>query len=452
MFSNNTIEIEPSEPFKNDILDRKVIADNLTKIIEKASGSIVLSIDSAWGTGKTTFVKMWKCSLDSNDNFISLYYNAWDNDDFNDPLLAILGIFEEYFNKKESSGFERIKTFSKPLLKKAIPTALKILTHGILDLKDVEFGEYNESQLTELVGSFGELEFRKLREEKKAKEEFCNALTEFQKEQGKKIVIFIDELDRCRPSFAVETLERIKHLFNIDNYIFVLSLDKSQLSHSISTMYGNGMDSLGYLRRFIDIDYMLPLPDKKKYAEMLIQRIGLENNKKSKWFWFFLDEYVRIYDFSLRDLDKLFYYLNILLPTTPLYDSEENYKETFLLSNGILYALLVVVKMKEQNLYQKLVSKDYSASDILDVLRTNKVNIVDDGYYSSEWIKSIFHETLNKFLHRNTASDIQIREGNSKIGKEDTYPDTSYDLNHLWDKQGCKLFRQLDFLDNFNLI
>jgi predicted KAP-like P-loop ATPase len=75
------------------------------------------------------------------------------------------------------------------------------------------------------------------------KELFRKALIEYQTKEEKKIVIFIDELDRCRPTYAIEVLERIKHLFGVAGYVFVISLDKEQLSHSIATIYGAKMDS-----------------------------------------------------------------------------------------------------------------------------------------------------------------------------------------------------------------
>ena len=80
----------------------------------------------------------------------------------------------------------------------------------------------------------------------------------------KTVIIFVDELDRCRPSYAIELLERIKHLFNIGGLVFVLALDREQLGHSIKAVYGNGIDSDGYLRRFVDFEYQLKNPEKKK--------------------------------------------------------------------------------------------------------------------------------------------------------------------------------------------
>ena len=85
-----------------------------------------------------------------------------------------------------------------------------------------------------------------------------NILDSVINEKAQRLVIFIDELDRCRPSYAIEMLERIKHYFDDDRVIFVISVNKEQLVHTISKHYGYGFDSTGYLNKFFDINAYLP--------------------------------------------------------------------------------------------------------------------------------------------------------------------------------------------------
>jgi hypothetical protein len=89
------------------------------------------------------------------------------------------------------------------------------------------------------------------------------------------LVIIVDELDRCRPPFAVQLLEKIKHLFNVPAIVFVIAVDKGQLGHSIKSMYGQGMDVGGYLRRFIDLDFSLPKPDTRSFCNAQFAKFGL---------------------------------------------------------------------------------------------------------------------------------------------------------------------------------
>ena len=76
-------------------------------------------------------------------------------------------------------------------------------------------------------------------------------------------MVMINELDRCRPSYAVELLEVAKHLFSADRIVFVLAVNCDQLAHSVTALYGNDFDAEGYLRRFFDVDFQLPEPDRR---------------------------------------------------------------------------------------------------------------------------------------------------------------------------------------------
>ncbi len=77
-------------------------------------------------------------------------------------------------------------------------------------------------------------------------------------ENVQKLVVFVDELDRCRPAFTMEMLERIKHYFDDDRIIFVVAINREQLVHLISNCYGEHFDSTRYLDKFFDKNVYLP--------------------------------------------------------------------------------------------------------------------------------------------------------------------------------------------------
>ena len=261
--NKNYIEISPENPFKNCKLGREKIARSLTEIIKyiNVDNGFVISIDSPWGTGKTTFIEMWKVLLEKEKNIICVKFNAWDNDFYNDPLVSILEnlseAIEEDIEKKvehiAKDVYENIKSNLKSKGKTLVCDAIKAKTYGLIDISK----EKNDDELLK--------KYNNLKEKSK---KIKNGLIELKKSFGEsnelRIIFFIDELDRCRPDYAIKVLEIIKHFFSAEGYVFILSLDKDQLSKSISTIYGQGMDSEGYLKRFIDIDYSLPMPSKKK--------------------------------------------------------------------------------------------------------------------------------------------------------------------------------------------
>ena len=122
---------------------------------------------------------------------------------------------------------------------------------------------------------------------KKFKSELENISQETVNVTGKPIIIFVDELDRCRPAFAIKLLERIKHLFSVKNIIFVLGIDKCALSNSIKVIYGESTNINGYLSRFIDMEYKLKETSIEQYVQHMLNKfkfneLFLDRNKFRK--------------------------------------------------------------------------------------------------------------------------------------------------------------------------
>lgn len=265
--------------FKDDKLNRKDTIINLTSLIQNTQESLVLAIDSPWGTGKTYFVNLWRAYL-KEQNIRSIYFSAWEEDYSQEPLISILGELQNYC-KDEGLG--------ETLLEKTIEKSVRILGRGALALAKGLFKKYVADNTDEILGEFVEQEAEKLikgySEDKKLTEQFKEALSEMlQKLDGEKpFVIFIDELDRCRPLYAIELLERIKHLFGIEGLIFVLSIDKKELSKSIKTQYGE-IDTNNYLKRFIQLEYRLSdisnyLLGVSLYEKMVLEGVFKDENE-----------------------------------------------------------------------------------------------------------------------------------------------------------------------------
>lgn len=288
------IEISKENPFdEKDKLGRGEIAENLSKIITSGKGPLVLSVNAPWGFGKTTFVKMWKQKLE-NDKYPCIYFNAWENDFAESPFHSFLGEIQESLvgslggatdqTKLKVHG-KRLVSLGGKLLKSFVPMLVSLATSGILNLKN----ENLQKEISEVMETFAEQRIKEYQEEKRTIQEFKKTLKEFaeafKEEKGETlpIIIFVDELDRCRPNYAIELLENIKHLFSVEGYVFVLSLDREQLAHSVRSVYGEGMDADGYLRRFIDLEFNMPSPDMTKYCKFLYEdfyKIKFDLNQK----------------------------------------------------------------------------------------------------------------------------------------------------------------------------
>ena len=304
-FKRPPFEVAPEDPFRHDALLRKEEIGKLTPIIKTITSPAVMAVDSPWGTGKTAFVRMWAAHL-KNEKVPSLYFNAWATDFSADPMVPFMGAIEAQLSAQTKPAvFKKLHKSAKELL----PAIVGDATQKILGKRTADAAEKGVGKM------FGH-------HDKIAN--FKNALAEFAKaNDAERTVIFVDELDRCRPDYAVKTLERIKHLFEVPGLVFVLAIDKEQLRHTINGLYGAKLDADKYLRRFIDFDYLLKKPNRRAYWNTLIRELGVGDffpekygERSGAWeelcFSFVLLD--RIYGrFSLRDAEEFMLRVNLSL-------------------------------------------------------------------------------------------------------------------------------------------
>lgn len=321
-----SIAIPPEDPCRFDRIDLKESIHNISTLLQKISTPMTFSINSPWGTGKTTFIKMLRAELELA-KYNTVLFSAWHTDFAGDPLLAFLGeIDSQLYNGSttQNHAWNIAKNAGEILIKRGIPAVLKISTMGILDTQ-----EFVEEAIGEFAKEASSSAIEKYESDKKHTETFKTSLSKsIQSSYRGKLFIFIDELDRCRPTYAIELLERIKHLFDIEGLVFVIAMDKNQLSHSVKSIYGDGFESLGYLKRFIDIEYQLPKPNIQKFIENLYQKLEFNkyfeargNRADSDYEWKSLSETIQciaeIKSLSLRDIEQLFSKVSLVLHLTP---------------------------------------------------------------------------------------------------------------------------------------
>jgi len=280
------ILIDPENPFVNCKLDRKKYSEVLTEIINAYSEGFVLAINNKWGTGKTTFIKMWERDL-INNKFKTVYFNAWENDFENNPLVAIMGELKIITKKSTDPEFKSILKKAAILSKHIVPIVAKSIVDRYVDTQEIKDAIVDISKsATDLF----ENDVNEYSAKKKGIKEFRTSLSHFiaNNNDGKPLIFIIDELDRCRPNYAVSILEQIKHFFSIPDIVFVLSIDKEQLGNAIRGVYGSDrIDSNEYLKRFIDIEYSIPEPEKNIFHRYLYSYFNfddfLENSSRKKY-------------------------------------------------------------------------------------------------------------------------------------------------------------------------
>ena len=319
---------EPTE----DCLNREDFANVFTNYITNRD-SAVLALNSPWGEGKTFFIEKVLFEKLDKENKTYFYLNAFACDYYNDPFSAIIDtLITEFYNKKDEL---KIKSWKLKNLwekaRKAKQVFGKTFRNGIPDMAAdignmvglgnsvkniVESVIAGEKELYKSNNPVSNIEdwIKDKNEDKNVLEAIRNALEDIIKElNGKSLIFFIDELDRCRPDFAVELLEKIKHIFSVKGIVFVLSVNPTQLHESIRHIYGQGINAPEYLHKFFDLQFTLPHSSAqqgyvlidyiKHYLEQVypeFERLGFYNKVTDET------------NASLRDIQKIFQLLYVV--------------------------------------------------------------------------------------------------------------------------------------------
>ena len=403
------LEIPENNPFQHCALGREKYAKILTDIIMLYSKSgCVMALNGEWGSGKTTFVKMWRQSLE-NDHFKTFYFNAWESDYVEDPIIAMLSDLQDL--KANDEKYKNLLSKGGKVVFSALSTSMKFYLKKYTGIDK----EVIDDAMSDLSG-LGKECIDDYKQQKATITEFKDALIDYVSffANEKPIVFFIDELDRCNPAFAVRVLERIKHLFDIPNIIFVLAVNMSQLQYAIEGYYGTSkMDSEEYMRRFIDVDYALPAPSMKNYCNFLAaqhdfskffndpNRTRIVNYSNEQQY--FLNIAVTLFTnlhLSLRDADRVFTYARLVLCGVG-----NNYKLPI-----EVFFLLVFWRVMDSSFYESIKNHTYSIQELLAQIEEKIPNNLLSSSQDNE--SSSFIYTIASLLY-----SYNIDKGGSEIDK-----------------------------------
>lgn len=280
-----------------DYLSRQPYIDLLKSIIANQSNNssgYSFAIDGEWGSGKTWILQeLEKQLLEGKDNkYLIFHYNAWENDFYDEPLVAILSVMIEKLNEVTSQKSLYEATIDELL--RQVSDDLLTLTSGIVK----EITKIDIEQVIKRKKGF----FKRIKENTKISSKDINTMLplkntletvrkNLRKLADKVHVIFvIDELDRCLPEYAIKVLERLHHICNEMPVIQILAINKKHLADSIASVFGkqfNNSQNLfeqtnqfaeSYLQKFVDS--IIPLPNGHPVSELEILN-GLEKKYNS---------------------------------------------------------------------------------------------------------------------------------------------------------------------------
>lgn len=394
--------------WEGDLWNRKRLGIQLTNYVDRLQCGAVLALDARWGEGKTWFVRHWQKHLEDENHNVT-YLDAFANDYLDDPFLVVTSEITNTLSKdkKTKSKVKKLINLSASVGTALLPSLPKIALMLGLHLVGAGFlggilqqgYENAQDEIDKLSDETSDRIKESIQEkiagheaEKKTLDEFKKHLAETVEKLDKPLVFIIDELDRCRPDFAIRLIERIKHFFDIPKIVFVLVMDKAQFSKVLCHNYGYD-EKLGeeYLDKFID--YSIELKNLEKDDSLLENAIsdllynaGLIGDNVNNEINYLILIFQKKEKLSTRNLKKLINTYSLL----SVFDAKKN----------IIILLALMFKEKEDFLdgMIELVSKYIldKFPQTYEIKRKYNVGRWDGGDFENEqWVKIVWEKEFN---------------------------------------------------------
>ncbi|EKP0306734.1 NTPase KAP [Aeromonas veronii] len=280
--------IAGGEELAGDRLERARYAEFLTNYLaaEGKQRNYVLNLNAEWGAGKTWFIKRWYMELKAH--YPTVYIDAWQQDFSDDPLLTVISSIIEQL--KAEAGSHQLSPYLSTKLASLLKATAPIVTKALFKkISGINIDEVQEVITADDAGKLVESLFQDTRKKTEAVQllkheikQWVEAIIGKKKKQAPAFIL-IDELDRCRPSYAVEMLETIKHIFDIPGVVFVLATDTEQLQHAIKVIYGEGFDAQNYLGRFFQRRFTLNRKSRREFISNILEIRTLPDGSTMVW-------------------------------------------------------------------------------------------------------------------------------------------------------------------------
>ncbi len=442
--------------FDNCLLERKEFGEFIASYIIGEHDGFVLNLNGAWGSGKTEFIKRLYSHL-LTLNHPTIYIDAWESDFSKEPLTVVAS---ELLNQMtllhdDIIGLEetiKVKGYLAKVMRGAVVGAAGLGTKylindasiGVAMAEQVLGEEVKPSEYVDKLASDYKEQVEAIHFIRESLGELAEVLSN-ELDVKLPVVVLVDELDRCRPDYAIEMLEVIKHFFTTNNFVFVVASDTNQLCRSIKNVYGAEFDSEQYLKRFFDRKACLPEPKLKLYLQTKVpdfsqyESLYLFPNTEGNLNDFVhsvINNVVRVFNLKLRDVDQLInkmesclrtavavqeksglkQYINLIVLLVGLIEFDYAYDQYLDKSNESLSVPNIhsgksfyVYEQVPINLYLRVAM--YS---VATVLRKDSRHGIDESYTGLRHYTE-FYDTLDAKRHNNLSS-LAYRYGDATEG------------------------------------
>ncbi|WP_017449160.1 KAP family P-loop NTPase fold protein [Vibrio parahaemolyticus] len=371
---------------KRDEFQRKQIAEKAIQLLRADIDISPMVIDGSWGTGKTEFCHKLINLMAEDETHHLIYVDAFQADHADEPLLTVLAEVINILPSEEAQ---------ESFIQKAIPAA----RYGLTTLAKAGVAHLLRQDAADVVNDFDK-EIQQaankaidasvesvLKDHVKASESL-KALQETLQEiaQEKPIILFVDELDRCRPDFAVNMLEIIKHTFNVEGVQFVLVTNTQQLRSSINHCYGKAVDAQRYLDKFLKYSFSLPLiQGLNTHQETAVSLSHYKSLVKASSVLKILslhtcasvriiEQIIKINNLSLREVETIVRHLEVYT----LLSQQGNLSTNTHFGYKILTVLAIAIYSIRPTLGNSILSQTFDAQDVGSILGKTGLTALDN--------------------------------------------------------------------------
>lgn len=419
---------------KNDFINRNRYISSFFKLINGIEENKIIALDGEWGSGKTWFVKSVEYLMNSESNnelnivdkeimnkvkdkYMTFYYNAWENDDAKSAMLSLMYklINDSCLQKNESEV---------GAIPRLLNTVIKFVTNGAIDIKEDIFGEqWNNKQITDCIKTSEEI-----------KETFKKIIDNLLIENKNRLLIIIDEIDRCKPTFAIDLLENIKHFYDDNRIIFLVTTNNKALASSVCKIYGEKYDGASYLDRIFDINLELP----NNYIQDYINAID-DGNSNSNYHFKVCRELAKENKMTMREYNR---YLNSM-------ESIKNnliggYSYLSLFANYIIIPVSMSLRIKDKNRYYNFIRGE-EFNVISQLVNNNK-------FYNKLGRKIVLEKDKERGITNITEENIELENQRTLTSLEEIYIQLLRGINlesYEWEYRET-LKETLDIISLFN--
>ena len=382
-------EIEKRDGFDGtDIFGYEVFGTNLASLVENLEGSAVIALDGGWGSGKTTFAKQWAGLLRKRGSAV-IYFDAFATDAGDDPLFDIASqLFAAAPDGEPRKQYrEAAVVLGKRLAPVVAGVGLRAATGGLMGEGEIRAGTVALEEAKKVAKGGGEAVSDAFRHRIEGARDRVDALSNFRQKltalaetmkakalaaaegapvapKSRPVVMIVDELDRCRPSYALDVLENIKHVFDVDHMCFVLVTNLDQIGEAVSNSYGV-KEPRKYLEKFIQAQFRLGrnreadrAPAPETYCDFLWKRMRPESHGMPDSARSIIRSVARHHGLSLRAIERIMTNVGMYAAGPGIPQDEQ----------GTLVGIVCSVRALAPELYSRIRSSGASVDDVLALL------------------------------------------------------------------------------------